>query len=245
MKYEIKNIDINSSEFFCTCFYVEQNINRENLSKNGGTLNYSNLTYNSDILFIAYDGVVPVGYNSVVKCDLGYYIYQIAVKKEYQNKGIGTEMLKRALEIAEKENKSVVANVMNYNKPSQKMFKKLGFEKISENDKGNGLYILNQINKTLSAKTNDSVLDEDCINIYASNDMTNFYITDSEIIKSLEYGQEVKIMKDSTKLSNGLPVHELKICIFNDDVNLKIWSVETNELIGFQQAKKENKSKKM
>ena len=99
---EIRRIGPKTSIFNHVCDYVEQNINRENLSINGGTLNYSNLTYESDILLVALDNGVPVGYNSIVTYEDGLYIYQIAVKKEYQNKGVGTLMLKKAIEIAKK-----------------------------------------------------------------------------------------------------------------------------------------------
>ena len=148
---EIRNIPTGTKEFMKICKYVEENINRENLHKNGGTLNYSNLTYDSDILFIAYDNETPVGYNSIVRYEDGFYVYQIAVKKEYQGKGIGTAMLKEAIEIAEKENTFITAHVMYYNIPSQKMFTKQGFKKIKENDEGNGFYIRTQ--KTITKGT--------------------------------------------------------------------------------------------
>lgn len=142
---EIRKIEIGTNYFYKLCNYIEEHINRENLFKNGGTLNYSNLTYESDILLIAFDNGIPVGYNSIVRYEDGLYIYQIAVKKEYQNKGIGTLMLRRAVEIADEENTFVTAHVMNYNFASQKMFLNLGFKKVSEDSKtGNGFYILNQ-----------------------------------------------------------------------------------------------------
>lgn len=148
---EIRNIPIGTNEFKNVCNYVEININRENLSKNGGTLNYANLTYDSDILIIAYDDGKPVGYNSVVRCgenDEGYYIYQIAVKKEYQNQGIGPAMLKEIVDMADKEDTFITANVMNYNINSQKMFKSFGFIKVSEKD-GDGFYIRPQKKKNM------------------------------------------------------------------------------------------------
>ena len=143
---EIKKIEIGTNYFYQVCDYIENHITKENLSKNGGTLNYNNLTYNSDILLVASDNGIPIGYNSIVKYNKGLYIYQIAVKKEYQNKGIGTLMLKKAIEIAEEQNTFVTAHVMNYNIASQKMFLNLGFKKIDEDKKtGNGFYALNQL----------------------------------------------------------------------------------------------------
>ena len=142
---EIKKIEIGTDYFYKMCDYVEKYINRENLSINGGTLNYSDLTYDSDIFLIAFDNDIPVGYNSIVRYKGGLYIYQIAVKKEYQHKNIGTLMLRKAIEIADEQETFVTAHVMNYNAASQKMFLKLGFKKISEDKKtGNGFYILNE-----------------------------------------------------------------------------------------------------
>ena len=142
---EIREIKRGTEYFYQVCNYIEENINRENLFKNGGTLNYSNLTYDSDILLVVFDNEIPVGYNSIVKYKGGLYIYQIAVKKKYQNKGIGTLMLRKTIKIAEEENTFVTAHVMNYNVASQKMFLNLGFKKIDEDkNTGNGFYILNQ-----------------------------------------------------------------------------------------------------
>ena len=142
---EIKEIEIRTDQFYKICDYVEKNINRQNLSENCGTLNYSNLTYDSDILLIAFDNDIPVGYNSIVKYKGGLYVYQIAVKKEYQHKGIGTEMLRKAVEIADEQETFMTANIMDYNTASQKMFSRLGFKKIGENTAtGNGFYALHE-----------------------------------------------------------------------------------------------------
>lgn len=150
MKYVIRNIGIGTYEFLEICDYVEKNINRENLYVNGGTLNYSNLTYNSDILLIAFNKDIPIGYNSVIKCNGGYYIYQIAVKKEFQNMGIGTEMLRVIVNMANNQDVSVLAHVMSYNEPSLKMFNSFGFKRIDERSKnGNNFLVLNQKVKKL------------------------------------------------------------------------------------------------
>ena len=148
---EIRSIEVDTDYFYQICDYLEKNINRENLYRNGGTLKYTNLTYNSHILFVAFDNDIPVGYNSIWKNLEGYYVAQIAVKKEYQNKGIGTLMMQKIIEIAESENKYITAHVMNYNTASQKMFLGLGFEKIREDEvTGNGFYILDQREKIKS-----------------------------------------------------------------------------------------------
>ena len=146
--YEIKSLDRNMETFIPTCDYLEANITSENLRENGGTLNFSNLTYESDILLVAFDKENPIGYNSVVKIRNGYYIYQIAVKKEYQHKGAGKMMMKQVMDMAAKEKVDVVAHAMNYNEASKGMLIGLGFKKVDEDkETGNGLYILKQKKK--------------------------------------------------------------------------------------------------
>ena len=139
---EIIQVQTGTEEFYKTCNYIEQNITFENLRENGGTLNYSGLTYNSNILLIALENDAPVGYNSVIASPDSYYIYQIAVKKSFQRKGIGTKMMEKAIEMADSKNLFVTAHVRDYNIASQRMFLKLGF--IKANNRKNGLYILNQ-----------------------------------------------------------------------------------------------------
>ena len=125
------------------CDYLESNICKENLAQNGGILNYNGLTYNSDFLIVAFDKKKPVGYNSVIITNTNFYIYQIAVKNEYKQRGIGTSMMKAAIKIATDANQNVTANVRDYNIASQRMVEKLGFEKVSDNN-GNYLYLLEQ-----------------------------------------------------------------------------------------------------
>ena len=142
---EIKTIKPNNEEFEKICDYIEENITKHNLRKNGGTLNYNKLTYQSDILIIAEENNIPIGYNSIIRYKNGYYIYQIAVKKEYQNKRVGTQMMKKIIDQANEENTFVTAHVMNYNTNSQKLFLGLGFTKLGEDPlTGNGFYALEQ-----------------------------------------------------------------------------------------------------
>lgn len=142
-KYEIKAIDKNSESFIPLCQKLDEEITTENLRDNGGTLRFSTLIYKSDVLLVAYEGEEPVGYNSLIMSERGYYINQIAVKKSHQHQGVGSTMMKVAIEMAAQENKDVVAHVMNYNEASKGMFLSLGFKKIEERNE-NGLYILKQ-----------------------------------------------------------------------------------------------------
>lgn len=88
-------------------------------------------------------------------------------------------------------------------------------------------------------------LEEDCINILATEEMSDLFITENEVLKSLKLGQEVDVEKVITKLANGINAHKIISCAFLDNVNLKIWSIETNNLLAFQNVKKEDKAKRM
>lgn len=131
MKFIVVN---RSSEDFTTlCDRCEKDIVPENLRKNGGTLNYKNLTYESDFLILCLDETKPVAFCSLVILDtVGLYVYQIAVKKEYQKKGIGSEMIGMTKQLASNLGINVSAHVMAYNKNSQQTFEKCGFIKNEE-----------------------------------------------------------------------------------------------------------------
>lgn len=73
------------------------------------------------------------------------YIYQIAVKKEYQGKGIGKTIMSEAIRIARKLNMDVSRHVKDYNIASKRMFESLGFKKIDlYSTVDNNYYLLKQ-----------------------------------------------------------------------------------------------------
>ena len=146
---KIAKINTESEEFLKLCDYLEENVTKENLSKNGGTLNFEKLVYNSDALFVAFDDNKPIGFNSITIRGAQYYIYQMAIKKEYQHQGIGSMFMEKLIEFVEEKNGFIVANVMDYNISSKSLISKFGFEKIGETGKGNGLYVLNDFKKTM------------------------------------------------------------------------------------------------
>ena len=124
-------------EFESVCDKIEEYIVKENLAKYGGTLRYSCLTYDADYLFLALVDNVPVGYCAVVKDYDSYYIYQIGVKKAFQQKGIGQAMMEQVMILAASDNMDITAHVREYNENSKKLFTRLGFEKIGvEGDNG-------------------------------------------------------------------------------------------------------------
>ena len=102
----------------------------ENLRVSGGTLNYRNLTYASELLTLCTNCGSPIGFCSLVgSSKSGLYVYQIAVKKEYQGKGIGTELVGRAKQLAHTLGVDLSAHVRDYNINSQRTFEKCGFIK--------------------------------------------------------------------------------------------------------------------
>lgn len=119
-----------TDEFMERCAQCESEIVPENLRKNGGTLNYHNLTYESDFLILCMQGDEPIGFCSLVMLDKqGLYVYQIAVKKEYQRMGIGAEMVGMTKQLASDLGINASAHVMAYNIGSQRTFEKCGFIK--------------------------------------------------------------------------------------------------------------------
>ena len=125
-----------------------RNSNRK-FEENGGTLNYSNLTYESDLLILCLHEQKPIAFCSLVILDTaGIYVYQIAVKKEYQKRGIGKQMIEISRGLASNLGVSVSAHVKEYNISSQKMFEKSGFIKSDEySDEDEFFYEYKQIIK--------------------------------------------------------------------------------------------------
>lgn len=140
----------NNKNFKKICDYIEKEIVEPNLSKNGGTLNYQKLTYKSDLLILCIDQNKIVGFNSIIffpKDTL--YIYQIGVLNKYKNKGIGTNLMKQAVDIAIENDLYVSAHVMDYNTYSKKLMEKIGLKKLSVQGK-NSFYSFKPINKNKS-----------------------------------------------------------------------------------------------
>ena len=121
-------IDSSNENFINICNYIEENINRENLRINGGTLQNSNITYKANFIIIACKNNLPIAYNSIrQKEEDELYVSQIAVKNEFKKMGIGTKMMEILIRIAKITNKNIKAHVRYYNTPSLEMFKSLGF----------------------------------------------------------------------------------------------------------------------
>lgn len=139
-KYIYMTIPKSSPIFNKICAYCDKRIVEENLSINGGTLNYSGIIYDSDIIIVCFDKTKPIAFNSIVELDDSLYIYQIAVKNSHKKQGIGETLMHKAISIATCKNKAVTAHVRDYNEASNHLFKKLGFTAIEPGS--NTLYVL-------------------------------------------------------------------------------------------------------
>lgn len=129
--------------FKSTCNKIEEEIVKQNLFINGGTLNFNNLTYRSDILVVCFKENELIGFNSLMLNRDNLYIIQIGIKNEHKKKGIGTQMMKIAISIAQRFNLKVSAHVRDYNIASQNMINRLGFEKMPFNGSPNNpFYVL-------------------------------------------------------------------------------------------------------
>lgn len=128
MEYKVvKSTDI---DFESVCARCEKDIVEENLVRNGGTLHFQFLTYQADCIIIALDDSSMVGFNAlIINSSIGFYVNQIAVRKNYQKKGIGTTLISMGKEMADSLSLPVYAHVREYNVGSQKTFEKCGFKR--------------------------------------------------------------------------------------------------------------------
>ncbi len=98
--------------------------------RNGGILQYEDAAEESDVIITAEISGKIAGYICLRSYDVldGIYFEQIAVKKEYRRRGIGKELVRRALEYAKDHGFSkVYANCKKINNASKALLQKTGF----------------------------------------------------------------------------------------------------------------------
>ncbi|MBD3342335.1 MAG: GNAT family N-acetyltransferase [Candidatus Lokiarchaeota archaeon] len=61
-------------------------------------------------------------------------LFYILILPKYQNKGVGTFLLKGLIKKAEKENKPILISVLRLNKRARQLYTKLGFKIVNQND---------------------------------------------------------------------------------------------------------------
>ena len=131
---EYRVIARNNPDFRQICNYIEENIVKENLEENGGTLKMTGLVYQCPILIVAFADGNPIGFNAIKdrKYTGYFYISQIAVKNEFKRKGVAKKMMEILVELANETSVGVAAHAKQYNTPSVEMFKSLGFDQSTE-----------------------------------------------------------------------------------------------------------------
>ena len=142
MNCELRIVNCRDDIFERVCKSLDNNIVKENLRENGGTLNYTGIVYGTSFIILAALGNEIIGFNAVLESPRELYISQIAVKKKYQQKGVGLQMMRKVIEMAKESGKIVTADVRDYNELSKKMFATLGFTQ-TYSVGGNGFYELN------------------------------------------------------------------------------------------------------
>ena len=132
MKWSLNMVNSRCASFEETCDEIEENIVKENLEENGGTLKRTNLTYRADIIIFAALKGRKIGFASIYldKYPDGLYISQIAVKKEYQHLGVGKSLVDACKRLAALNKKDLVCDILDTNVKSQGLFKKAGFSKV-------------------------------------------------------------------------------------------------------------------
>lgn len=127
----------------------------ENHVSNGGTLRYTNLVKHASdyVLYCTYNnrviGFLALKEDFLLKNDI--YLMQIAVKKQFQNMGIGTALIKY-IKSHSKQYKYITSNVRKDNVASQKLHEKNNF-KISNETTDEYIYCL-RVKKIFNKKFN-------------------------------------------------------------------------------------------
>ena len=124
----------NFEEVCRDCF---ENITKENLFTNGGTLKTEDAVFQADTIIVAMDDGLIVGYSALRASVHELYIIQIAVKNSHKRMGIGRELLNHVKKIAFSLSVEVTADIREYNQASQALFESNGFirdEEISSAD---------------------------------------------------------------------------------------------------------------
>jgi len=87
----------------------------------------------AQVRMVALDGV-DVGWLQTGTQDDDFFIAQLFVDQPFQRKGIGTELMKRLIEEAERAGQSVRLEVVKIN-PARRLYERLGFRITGEDER--------------------------------------------------------------------------------------------------------------
>lgn len=75
-----------------------------------------------------------IGCLSIIEEEDRFFLSVIEILPKYQKQGIGTGLITELLSKARKRNKSVYLQVLRHNERAQKLYKNLGFSRVSDTD---------------------------------------------------------------------------------------------------------------
>ncbi len=90
-------------------------------------------TYKIEEVWIIVGGGTDVGWLARRESEENLFLTEFYVAAEYQNQGIGTQILRDLISEARRKNKSVSLGVLK-NNPARRLYEREGFKVIGEND---------------------------------------------------------------------------------------------------------------
>lgn len=127
---EIKVVSSRENYYIGQCLQIAT----ENHISNGGTLMYYDLVRHAKYIVCAMKDGQVLGFAGMVEgfaVDNDFYVLQIAVRKDYSRKGVGSEILDYIVHHS-KGYSVVTSNVKKTNEASNKLHLKAGFEQLDQ-----------------------------------------------------------------------------------------------------------------
>ena len=90
--------------------------------------------FKPELLKIIIKSGKKIGCFSIIEEEDRFFLSVIEILPKYQKQGIGTGLITELLSKARKRNKSVYLQVLRHNERAQKLYKNLGFSRVSDTD---------------------------------------------------------------------------------------------------------------
>jgi len=90
--------------------------------------------FKPELLKIIIKSGKKIGCFSIIEEEDRFFLSVIEILPKYQNQGIGTGLIAELISKAKERNKSVYLQVLRHNERAQKLYKNLGFSRVSDTD---------------------------------------------------------------------------------------------------------------